>query len=343
MYLIPVFVVLPFLPDSPRWLAGRGRLDEAEAVLSQILDKDSTSPQLQAQFAEIREVVTLEHAAEDTKISELWSGEGRNLFRLLLACGSQLMAQIGGINIIAYYVVIIFESQLGLSSTLARVLAACAGFGWLFSNLASMLVIETWGRRKLLIIGGIGQCLCFLISGIAIAAGGEAKWAGVLVVIMVYLFFITFAFAWQSIPFLYPAEIVSLKYRARFYPVANACNWAINYVVVLVTPIGLENIGWRFYIIFAAFNLANAVIVWFFYVETSGKTLEEVDMMFVGDRGIDKRSMPPFLRLRKGGRIPTSAMDLSVEGDQITTGDQLSEKPRASASIGRVEDIAKKA
>lgn len=275
-------------------------MDEAAAVLAQIMDEDPSSEQFRAQIQEIQEVVRLEHAADKVKLSDLWKGEGRNLFRLCLACSCQLMAQIGGINIIAYYIVIIFESQLGLSSTLSRVLAACAGFGWLFSNVASMFVIESWGRRKLLMIGAAGQCLCFLVSGIAIATGDGTKWAGILTVAMIYLFFIVFAFAWQSIPFFYPSEISSLKYRARFYPLANACNWSVNYVVVLVTPIGLANIGWKFYIIFAAFNLANGILVWFFYVETSNKTLEEIDMMFIGERAMTKKEMPPFLRMRKG-------------------------------------------
>ncbi|KAF9883072.1 hypothetical protein FE257_004129 [Aspergillus nanangensis] len=306
VFLLPIFFIIPVLPDSPRWLASNQRFDEASTVLSRILDESPLSPSFAAQMQGIREVALLETSARKTKASDLWNDPGRNFFRLCLACSVQLMAQTGGINILAYYIVIIFETQLGLSSTISRALAACAGFGLVLSNLTSSTVIEKWGRRRLLLLGSAGQCMCFLVSGVVLATGGTATWSGIVVVVMVYLFFIVFAFAWQAIPFLYPAEILSLKYRARYYGLANACNWTVNYAIVLVTPIGIENIGWRFYLVFATFNFVNGLIVYFFFVETAGSSLEELDLFFLGS-GNESIKEPPFLKLEKTRVVQVSA------------------------------------
>ncbi|TKA57295.1 hypothetical protein B0A49_11918 [Cryomyces minteri] len=56
--------------------------------------------------------------------------------------------------------------------------------------------------------------------------------------------------------------------------------WLFVYVIVLITPIGIANIGWRFYIIFAVLNFAWLPLIWYFYIETAGLSLEEIDKLF---------------------------------------------------------------
>jgi hypothetical protein len=107
------------------------------------------------------------------------------------------------------------------------------------------------------------------------------------------------------IPFLYPSEINSSRMRSIGNSVAMITNWLFVYVVVIMTPSGksplstfllisdggvpvltqpasaaIANIAWRFYIIFAVLNFVWFPIIWFFYVETKGLSLEEVDLMF---------------------------------------------------------------
>ena len=79
---------------------------------------------------------------------------------------------------------------------------------------------------------------------------------------------------------IYPAEILPLKIRAKGAALAAAADFLGNFLVVEITPPALAHIGYKTYIIFAVLNIVNAIIVWCFYPETAGQTLESVDQMF---------------------------------------------------------------
>lgn len=82
---------------------------------------------------------------------------------------------------------------------------------------------------------------------------------------------------------IYPPEILPLKTRAKGASLAAAADFLGNFLVVEITPPALKNIGYKTYIIFAVLNVVNAVIVWCFYPETAGQTLESVDRLFIDD------------------------------------------------------------
>lgn len=106
----------------------------------------------------------------------------------------------------------------------------------------------------------------------------------------------------MAIGFLYPSEINSNRSRNHGAAIAMVTNWVGVYIVVSITPIGellfgrpravgvscvlnsrntgIQDIGWRFYIIFAVTNLCFIPIIWLFYPETAGLSLDEIDWMF---------------------------------------------------------------
>ena len=88
---------------------------------------------------------------------------------------------------------------------------------------------------------------------------------------------------WMATVWIYPPEILPLKIRAKGASLAAAADFLGNFLVVEITPPALKNIGYKTYIIFAIFNIANAIIVWCFYPETAGQTLESVDRLFITD------------------------------------------------------------
>lgn len=89
-----------------------------------------------------------------------------------------------------------------------------------------------------------------------------------------------FAFSWLSIPWIYPPEITPLNIRHIGAASATKAEWLTAFLVSEVTPIAVTNIGFYYYIVFAVVCAASIPIVYFFYPETAGRTLEEIDMLF---------------------------------------------------------------
>jgi hypothetical protein len=98
---------------------------------------------------------------------------------------------------------------------------------------------------------------------------------------------------------IYPPEILPLKIRAKGASLAAAADFLGNFLVVEITPPALKNIGYKTYIIFAVFNIVNAIVVWCFYPETAGHTLESVDKLFIMDSSEDVVSNDKFSLIHK--------------------------------------------
>lgn len=94
-----------------------------------------------------------------------------------------------------------------------------------------------------------------------------------------------------------------LRHRTQSAALGAASDWIFNYLVVQITPISIENIRWRTYIIFFALNMVFAAVVFLFYPETSGRSLEDIDSIFMGDNDkvfvVDKRGrlLPGFRKV----------------------------------------------
>jgi hypothetical protein len=125
------------------------------------------------------------------------------------------------------------------------------------------------------------MCLVLVLEAICVAINTPAS--SIAAVVFVFLFEACFTWGWMATVWIYPPEILPLKTRAKGASLAAAADFLGNFLVVEITPPALRNIGYKTYIIFAVLNIANAVIVWAFYPETAGQTLESVDKLFVGE------------------------------------------------------------
>merc|ERR1712187_597187 len=89
-----------------------------------------------------------------------------------------------------------------------------------------------------------------------------------------------FGATWLPLPWLYPAELSPIKTRAKANAISTCSNWLFNFTVVMITPVMIARISWGTYLFFAAWNAIFIPVIWFFYPETSGRSLEAIDLIF---------------------------------------------------------------
>jgi len=142
----------------------------------------------------------------------------------------------------------------------------------------SWFIIERTGRRKLFLIGTIGQCLSMVLVFACLIPGTPSAAKGAAVGLFTYIAF--FGATWLPLPWLYPAEVNPLKTRAKANAVSTCSNWLFNFTVVMITPVMLDGIGWGTYLVFACINAGFFPIIYFFYPETKKRSLEEIDLIF---------------------------------------------------------------
>lgn len=233
-------MIIPFilkLPESPRWLLRQGREHEARRVFSALDDSPANSHLVNEQVSEIQKAIKMEENATggtfDWRIL-FTQGPKRHFHRLCLSGWAQLIQQICGINLITYYAGTIFEQYIGLEPLDSRILAACNGTEYFLAGLVPLFFIEKWGRRPLLIVGSIGQCISMVVLCIANyysddAYGGKHTGAPIVAAIFLFVFNTFFALAFLAEMWLLPPELSSLEIRAPSAAISTACNWISNF------------------------------------------------------------------------------------------------------------------
>jgi sugar porter (SP) family MFS transporter len=284
VFAIIVVSCILFLPESPRWLVRQDRMEDAAKVLGQLEDTPADSEAVAQGLHIIRQSLVDENGAGKSS-NPFARNESRNLHRTCLAVGINIIAQMTGVNIITFYSDTIFQGDLGYSGTTARIISGCLQI-WQFccAGLA-VLLIDRFGRRRLIITAAAGMaiaqaCLAGLSSDLANKSAASAS------LFFYFLALFCFPIGLFLVPFMYAAEIAPLQTRAKVTAMSAAANWLFNFLLAEVTPVAFANIAWKYYIVYACISAFGCLVFYFFYPETKGRSLEEIDDIFIQSKTI---------------------------------------------------------
>ncbi|KAK8043255.1 general substrate transporter [Apiospora phragmitis] len=245
-----------FLQESPRWLIEKDRADDARRSL-QRLRRGLDEHVIELEFREIRDVILadrelLGHVTWKSIVTKpTWRR------RLLLGCGVQAFGPLSGINVINYYGPSIYKI-LGLSTQQSLLIIGISGALSIVYCSVGLLLLDRVGRVRPLLVSAAGLAAALLVNAPLLHALGIISWV-------------------------YPAEIFPVEARALGNAITTFTNWAVNLIFAQFSPAALAAIGFRYFYVFFALNIVAFLCYWFFYPETKGRTLEQMDELF-GDQ-----------------------------------------------------------
>jgi MFS family permease len=196
-----------------------------------------------------------------------------------------MLQQLTGINFLMYYSTFFFNGT-GISNpfTISLVMQIINTV----STVPGLLVIESWGRRKLLMIGAIGMAICQLIiaSFTTVVGDGMKVTANQILIVFVALYVFFFAASWGPAVWVVTSEIYPLKVRAKSMSISTASNWLLNFGIAYGTPYLVESghgyaaLGPKVFFVWGAFCIVAVFFVWCMVYETSKISLEQIDEMY---------------------------------------------------------------
>lgn len=257
------FVFLFFIPESPRWLVKQSRIREARSVLERVGEEDVA-----------RELAEIEASLQDK------TGQaGGRLFQrryalpIFLAWAVAMFNQLSGINALMYYAPRIFQSA-GAAASDALLQAVAVGGTNLAFTIVALFIIDRFGRRPLLLAGGLGAALSLAITAWGFYRGATS---GHLVLIGLLGFIACHAIGQGAVIWVFISEIFPNRIRDKGLALGSFTHWFMAAVVSWTFPVVAQASGGLAFAFFSAMMLLQALFAWKAMPETRGLSLEELE------------------------------------------------------------------
>jgi len=279
--LIPAslfFLLLLFIPESPRYLVAAGKASKALDVLASLTNRILAEKQVE----EIKTTVSSERKPRLSDMINAKTGKIHPIIWVGMALAA--LQQFTGINVVFYYGATLWQAAgfTEADALLQNVITGTVNIGF---TIVAIYLVERLGRKPLLMIGGLGQAVMLALLGIVFAMSSkDANGAlilegnnGILALLFANGYVAFFAFTWGPIMWVMLGEMFSNRFRGAALAMAGLVQWVSNFIITISFPILLTTIGLGVsYGIYAAFGVVAYLVVRKFVKETKGLTLEEI-------------------------------------------------------------------
>ncbi|KAL4893749.1 general substrate transporter [Aspergillus ambiguus] len=269
-----------FLDESPRWLMEKDRHEEAREVLLRLRGSDNFE-HVDLEFREIRDVILADRAVGHVSWKSILT-EPSWRKRLLIGCGVQAFGPLSGMNVINYYGPRIYDI-LGIDNQTSLMIIGISGALSIVYCTIGLYLVDKVGRIKPLIVSAAFLAAALLINAVQgqyMDPNNPNQLRSMVAMNFVFSLFYT---PLGIISWVYPAEIFPVEVRALGNAITTFTNWTVNLVFAQVSPVALSSVEFKYFYLFFGLNVVAALCYYFFYPETKGRTLEQIDALF-GDQ-----------------------------------------------------------
>ncbi|EXK25352.1 hypothetical protein FOMG_17985 [Fusarium oxysporum f. sp. melonis 26406] len=292
-----------WLPESPRWLMAQDRYQDAAKVLARYHGEgDENHPIVQLQLKEMLSQISAE--ASDKSFwdyHELWNTHSARR-RLFCVLGMAVFGQISGNRLSSYYLPAMLKNA---GITAEHTVLALNGINpvlCLFGAVLGARLTDAVGRRPLLLYSIVFCSCCFaIITGTSKLSLDDPNnhAAANTTVAFIFIFGIIFSLGWTPLQSMYIAEILLTATRAKGTAIGNFASSAASTVIQYSSGPAFKNISYYFYLVFVFWDLFEAVFMYFLFLETKDRTLEELAEVFEAPnpvkKSLEKRSTQTVL------------------------------------------------
>ncbi|KIK64919.1 hypothetical protein GYMLUDRAFT_194669 [Collybiopsis luxurians FD-317 M1] len=291
-----------FLPDSPRWLIRQGRDGEAKVAFTKIRGELSAE-EVDSEFETMKAQILFEKSIEISSFAEAWE---RYKKRILIAVAVQSMTSLSGVNVINYYQSTLYK-QLGFAGQNVLLLSAIYGTIGIILNVVSLRLVDRVGRVKLLGFAALGLSAILIYCAIMTKffATSSNKVGKDFTIVGIYLYTAIYYLGINSTTWLYGVEILPIFLRSKVTGLAACSHFIFNIAITEAGPSAFANIKQNYYYVFVATTFVSGIMVFTFFPETKGRTLEMIAADF-GDAVVGEH-------INQEGQKKTSVHEERVE------------------------------